>query len=118
MCNIVTVSESVIGLISLKSLTALSTLNAAYKASMIENMKQSFFHHVRPSIALFDNFSPHSLAKLAAKAQLLQYAENEFIYHKDDAGSCFYIILQGEVENIVGQKGYEDGLFTAEVFSR
>lgn len=49
-------------------------------------------------LELFSQASVEDLYRLAAIAQEVEFAAGQTIYHKDDFGDAFYLIVQGRME--------------------
>lgn len=71
-----------------------------------------YIFHIFSVLTFFNKIIGRSL--LAENAQILAVNENDFIYKRGENGNTFFIIISGEIENVISGIGNSDE-FHAEI---
>jgi hypothetical protein len=89
-------SDSVLGLLSKSSLSALFEVDPQIKMLLTVNAVASFLRSVVACIPMFDGMTDDDIDALAVGTNLSCYQLNDVIYSKGELGDKFYIVLKGK----------------------
>lgn len=79
-------------------LWALDRSTFRYYVASHEQMTDEQAVAILARVPLFQNLASGDIHRIAETAVMVEYTQGQFIIHKGEIGSIFYVILEGQVE--------------------